>query len=133
MKPMNMRSKGVWRVLAVLVVAAALGGQSLHTLLLAQAAQPAQAVEVQADGGWPRAYETATKARLLIYQPQIASWEGQRHMVAYAAAGYEAPGAARPVLGSVKVESTTSVSLEERLVQVFSGEGHRNELPDAQP
>jgi hypothetical protein len=32
-------------------------------------------------------------------------------MVAYAAAG-RAPGAARPVLGSVKVESSTSVALE---------------------
>jgi len=117
MKPMNMRSRGGWRGPAALVVAAALGGQSLHTLLLAQAAPTAEAVEQQADGGWPRAYETATKARLLIYQPQIASWEGQRHMVAYAAAGYEAPGAARPVLGSVKVESNTSVALEERLVK----------------
>ena len=85
-----MRSE-VWRKVAVLAAVAALGGQSLHTRLHAQA--PAQDPAAEIDGGWPRAYETATKARLLLYQPQIASWDGQRHMVAYAAAAYEAPGA----------------------------------------
>ena len=128
-----MRSRGVWRGLAVLVVSAALGGQSLYTLLLAQAAPTAEVVEEQADGGWPRAYETVTKARLLIYQPQIASWEGQRHMVAYAAAGYEAPGAARPVLG-LSESRVEHVGLARRTArQVFAGEGHRNQLSNAQP
>ncbi len=108
-----MRSE-VWRKVVVLAVAAALGGQSLHTRLYAQAAQEADA---EIDGGWPRAYETATKARLLVYQPQIATWTGQRQMVAYSAVGYEAPGAATPVLGTVKLEAATSVSLEDRLVQ----------------
>ena len=99
----------------MLAVVAALGGQSLHTRLHAQAATPDPASEI--DGGWPRAYETATKARMLLYQPQIANWDGQRHMVAYAAAAYEAPGAKGPVLGTFRVESTTSVSLEDRLVR----------------
>ena len=38
-------------------------------------------------------------------------------MVAYAAAAYEAPGAKGPVLGTFRVESTTAVSLEDRLVR----------------
>ena len=54
---------------------------------------------------------------MVIYQPQIASWKDQKHMVAYAAAAYEAPGSAKPVLGTFRVEASTSVSLEERLVK----------------
>ena len=37
-------------------------------------------------------------------------------MVAYSAVGYEKKGAEKPMLGSVKIESDTSVSLDERLV-----------------
>ena len=37
------------------------------------------------DGGWPRAYRTPSGGELLLYQPQVASWEGQKRMVAYAA------------------------------------------------
>ena len=69
------------------------------------------------DGGWPRAYETSARARLLIYQPQIASWDRQRQMVAYAALSYEAEAASKPSLGTVKLEAKTSVSMEERLVR----------------
>ena len=99
--------------LAAIVAAAALGGQSVHPVLYAQAANVGDRV----DGGWPLGFETATKARVVIYQPQIASWKDQKYMVAYAAAAYEAPGAAKPVLGTFRVEASTSVSLEERLVK----------------
>ena len=37
-------------------------------------------------------------------------------MVAYSAVGYEKKGAEKPTLGSVKIESDTSVALDERLV-----------------
>src|SRR5262245_9656620 len=104
----------VWRGLAATVVAAALGGQSVHPVLFAQAAP---SVESRVDGGWPLGFETATKARVVIYQPQIATWNDQKYMVAYSAAAYEAPGASKPVLGTFKVEASTSVSLEERLVK----------------
>jgi hypothetical protein len=69
------------------------------------------------DGGWPRGYVTPGGARVVLYQPQVASWEGQRHMVAYAAASYLPEGAKRPELGTLKVEADTEVSLEERLVR----------------
>ena len=69
------------------------------------------------DGGWPRAYETAARAHLLIYQPQIASWDGRKQMVAYTAMSYQAAGAEKPSLGTIKIEATTSVSLEDRLVR----------------
>src|SRR5579871_3193877 len=69
------------------------------------------------DGGWPRAYLTKAEAAVIVYQPQIASWDGQRHMVAYAAVAYQAKGAKKPALGTVKLESETSVSLPDRLVR----------------
>ena len=67
------------------------------------------------DGGWPRDFTTTTGA-IRIYQPQIASWDGQRHLVAYAAVSYTAKGADKPSLGTVKIEADTSVAVGERLV-----------------
>ncbi len=72
------------------------------------------------DPGWPRAYTTPSDARLVMYQPQIASWEDQKRMVGYAAVSYTAKGADKPTLGTVKVESNTMVSLDERLVSFAS-------------
>ena len=71
---------------------------------------------VPADRGWPRAYTTPSGGKTLVYQPQVASWDGQRHMVAYAAVAYEATGATKPALGSLKLEADTKVALSERLV-----------------
>ena len=34
-------------------------------------------VSVPPDGGWPRRFETADGATLLLYQPQIDSWDRQ--------------------------------------------------------
>jgi hypothetical protein len=83
----------------------------------APAAAPAKAAQpAPVDGGWPRAYATAKGGRILVYQPQLASWTGQRHMVAYAAVSYEAKGATKPALGSIKVEADTKVAVSERLV-----------------
>jgi hypothetical protein len=75
----------------------------------AAAAQPA-------DPGWPRAYLTPSGGEILVYQPQVASWEGQKHMVAYAAVSYQAKGAAKNTLGSIQLEANTKVALGERLV-----------------
>jgi hypothetical protein len=69
------------------------------------------------DGGWPRALLTATGGELLIYQPQIATWERQKDMLAYAAVSYQVKGATRPELGTVTFEATTDVALDERLVR----------------
>jgi hypothetical protein len=68
------------------------------------------------DPGWPRAYTTTSGGRVQIYQPQIASWEGQRHLVAYVAVAHQGRGADSPVLGTIRVEAETTVALEERLV-----------------
>jgi len=109
------------RRITAAVVALAIALSPAAGGLLAQApAAPAPAPPVPHDLGWPRAYETATKAQLTIHQPQVASWDNRQHMVAYAAVSYLAPGAATPALGTVKLESATTVSFEERLVHFQS-------------
>lgn len=72
----------------------------------------------QADGGWPRSYVTPTGANLVVYTPQISSWDKQKHMVLYAAAAYTPAGASQPAFGTVKAEATTNVALSERLVEL---------------
>jgi hypothetical protein len=47
------------------------------------------------DGGWPRTYFTEKGARLIIYQPQVATWTDQVQMVAYSAVSYTPKGAAQ--------------------------------------
>jgi hypothetical protein len=68
------------------------------------------------DGGWPRDYVTANGGALRIFQPQIASWDGQRKIVAYAAISFIAKGASKQTMGTVKLEGDTSVAVDERLV-----------------
>lgn len=69
------------------------------------------------DPGWPRQYTTASGGRLTIHAPQIASWDDQRRLVAYAAVSHSL-GAEAPVFGTIRVEADTSVALAERLVRL---------------
>src|ERR1041385_4694700 len=92
----------------------ALAGQSV-----APAAPPARATrahDASVDGGWPRTYMTPTRARVVLYQPQVASWPDEKHMTLYAAVSYLASGKQTPALGALRLESDTSVALAERLV-----------------
>ena len=84
----------------------------------AAAASPAPATPAVTppDGGWPRAYATPSGGKIIVYQPQIASWDNQKLMVAYSAVSFEPKGAAKPALGSLKIEAGTKVSVSERLV-----------------
>src|SRR5215203_295939 len=82
-------------------------------------AKPAAAPAAATDPGWPRTYTTPSQGRVMIFEPQIASWANQKELVAYAAAQYQSPGAAataKPALGTIKLETATRVSLEQRLV-----------------
>src|SRR5438034_5706788 len=69
------------------------------------------------DRVWPRGYSLPSEAQILIFQPQVASWEGQKHLVALAAVSYVAKGEKKPAMGTIKLEADTSVALAERLVK----------------
>jgi hypothetical protein len=68
-----------------------------------------------ADTGWPRPFKMSS-GTAEVYQPQVASWDGQKHMVAWAAVSYLPNDAKEPALGTVKLESDTKVSLDDRVV-----------------
>ena len=84
---------------------------------LAPATAGAQTSGQPADKGWPRSYVTPSGAQVVIYQPQVASWADQKHMVALAAASYLPKGLRKQALGTLKIEADTDVSLEKRLVK----------------
>jgi len=72
----------------------------------------------QVEKSWPRSYEAPSGASIVLYQPQIASWQDQKHMIGYAAVSYQQTGATeKPALGTLKIETDTDVSLTERLVK----------------
>jgi hypothetical protein len=82
---------------------------SLYAPLRAQTPPPV-------DGGWPRDTTTPSGARLIIYQPQIASWTGQIDLVAYAAVSYTPGGVQKAAPGTITLKSQTNVSTAQRLI-----------------
>ena len=88
----------------------------------ARPAPPASPVGIRSaetpprDGGWPRTYTTPSGARVVLYQPQIASWVDERDMTLSAAVSYLAAGGQTPALGTITIESHTKVALADRLV-----------------
>ena len=75
------------------------------------------ATSVPIDGGWPRIYDLSSGGSILMYQPQVSSWENQKHMVAFTAISYrDKTGTAKPAFGTLRLEAETKVSVEERLV-----------------
>src|SRR5262245_34762419 len=70
------------------------------------------------DGGWPRAYSLPSGGNILMYQPQISSWEKQARVVAFSAVSYRDKGAEKPTYGTVKLEADTKVALDDRLVRL---------------
>ena len=77
----------------------------------------AQSTQQAGDGGWPRGYSLPSEAQIIVFQPQVSSWDDQKHMVALAAVSYVPKGDEKPTLGTIKIEADTSVALQERLVK----------------
>jgi hypothetical protein len=80
-------------------------------------ARRGQSIQRPGDRGWPRGYALANEAQIVIYQPQVATWDDQKHLVALAAVSYVAKGETKPTLGTIRIEADTSVALEQRLVK----------------
>jgi hypothetical protein len=77
----------------------------------------AAATAAPIDGGWPRPYALSGGGRILVYQPQVASWNQQTHLVAFSAVSYTAVPTEPAKIGTIKFEADTSVSTAERLVR----------------
>jgi hypothetical protein len=66
---------------------------------------------------FPRSYQLPS-GKALLYAPQLASWDDQKHAVMWAGVSYQATGAKQPVMGVIKAEADTQVALEQRLVNL---------------
>ena len=74
------------------------------------------------DGGWPRYYDAAGGS-ILLYQPQISTWDNQKHLVAFSAVSFRQANTAqnaseKPAVGTIKLEADTKVALTDRLVSL---------------
>jgi len=105
------------RVLRILGLIACLGIQS-DAQERQKPDRPKAAQPVEADGGWPRSYTTPAGSSVVVYTPQVASWDNEKLLVLYAAVAYTPQGAAKAALGTVKAEAKTKVALDERLVEL---------------
>jgi hypothetical protein len=81
------------------------------------AAKPAAAKPAPAapDGAWPRTYLN-NAGTVVMYQPQISSWDGQKVLELYAAVSFKPAGKDKAMLGTIVAQAETRVSVEERLV-----------------
>jgi hypothetical protein len=96
---------------------AAGGGRSREAAPAAVAqATPTTATPATVDGGWPRSYTLSSGGTVVVFQPQVANWEGQRHLVAFSAVSYRPHTSATAGNGTIKLEADTQVALAERLV-----------------
>jgi len=112
-----------FRAIVAIVAAAGVLVSPVAPILIAHraapqaASAPKAAAPQDADGGWPRDFVSANGAALRVYQPQIASWDGQKRMVAFSAVSYSPKGSTKQLtLGTIKLEADTSTAVEERLV-----------------
>jgi hypothetical protein len=86
------------------------------TIVLAEARRAQQAQLQPGDPGWPRNYKLPNGGSVVIYQPQIQSWEDQKKIVMWSAVSYTEHPNAKPALGTIRVDAKTKVAVEERLV-----------------
>jgi hypothetical protein len=88
----------------------------VNLTMRAQATQQAQDSQLS-ENPFPRTYQLTTGTAVL-YPPQVASWDDQKHAIAWSAVSYEKAGAKEPALGTIKLEAETSVALDDRLVKL---------------
>src|SRR5689334_13963307 len=102
------------RPVAAALAAFVVIGQASTPFVGAAAAAPAPPPPV--DGGWPRSYDLPSGGAIVVYQPQVASWDKQKHLVAFSAVSYRPKEAQTPTVGTIKLEADTSVALTDRVV-----------------
>ena len=83
------------------------------------------------DGGWPRIYDLPSGGTILVYQPQVASWEKQKHLVAYSAVSQRAKSARKAGDWHHQDRSGHGGIGPRAPGQLSENEDRRSEFPDA--
>jgi len=84
------------------------------------------------DAGWPREYKSE-KGRLVVYQPQIDSWENYRKLKARAAVALTPAGGVKPVYGVLYVRAETQADVDHRTVLIGKINIEEARFPSAAP
>jgi hypothetical protein len=109
-----------------------IGGRKMFRALLAITALLALfAATGLAQDNWPAQID-AEKARIVIYQPQIESFDGIT-LEARAAVSVTPAGETTPVFGAVWTKSRVSTDYDERIVKLLDVQVTDAKFPDADP
>ena len=100
-------------------------------LVLASAAFAPVAQAQDEESGWPREVQ-ANGHRVIIYQPQLETFDGSR-LKARAAVSITPAGKTEPTFGTVWVHARTLTDRDDRQVTLTSVEVPRVRFPDATP
>ena len=90
--------------------------RSLFGLICVLAAGPAYPADEIVD--WPREHSYLDGSKLVLYQPQIESWENYERLEGRLALAFEPPGAEKPALGAFEFEVDSETDLESRQVRL---------------
>ena len=121
--------RGTASVAWVSVVALLLAPGGVCAALMQAALAPAAAPAVAPDLGWPRRYLAPNGALVVVYEPQIASWENQKLVTLHVAVAHTAKGSEKEQVGTIMAEADTRVSVSERLVDISSFRILRSNFP----
>lgn len=110
-----------------IVLAVALCGTVSVMAFAGRAQQSAPAGGSTSPDPWPRQYQLPS-AELLIYQPQVESWQGNR-LSFRAAVGATPPGAKEPAFGVVWATARTEVDPIRRAVTLQDVQATRSNFP----
>jgi hypothetical protein len=88
-------------------------------------------LDLPEESAWPREI-TVTEATILIYQPQLEKFEGNR-LESRFAASVQTPKMAEPVFGAVWTKARVETDRDARIVRLVSLETVRSRFPNATP
>lgn len=98
---------------SILLLALTLSGLLRPAISQTSSIPPTQDQEI---APFPRTYKLLSGGHVTLYEPQVTSWSGQTHLVAWSAVAYEAKPGEKPTIGSIRIEAVTEVSLDGRMV-----------------
>ncbi|MEE9262807.1 MAG: hypothetical protein V3V11_00005, partial [Vicinamibacteria bacterium] len=83
----------------------------------------------QDDGGWPREID-APAAKILMYQPQLDTFKGDR-LTGRAAVSVTPKGKSEPVFGAMWINARVSTDRDTRMVDILDAKVENVRFPDA--
>lgn len=114
--------RGIWTTAALILVLAP-GARPQE--------EPPQQEPPKPEGPrWPREYTGEKGGTLVLYQPQIESWQNYRTIKAWFAMSLKAPGSKDEILGSMQLRATTSTDNASRTVVLDKFHIEKLTVPD---